>query len=149
MLKFKEEKKKREIAEKQAETGIGEGFGGFGGFGGEGEGEADEKDVSHSLNWHNYMLQQSPSSEPSTLSIDRTDIVEDKDIQQRKDSMSDLEKILINEKSLMLLYQQDSLIEDIEDLVAKFDDTVLHLRHEKSLLDVTVKITELKYEKRK
>lgn len=41
LLKFKEEKAKRELADKQAQDGGGEGFGGFGGFGGEGEKEEE------------------------------------------------------------------------------------------------------------
>ena len=44
LLQFKSERKARETAERQAATGVGEGFGGFGGFGGGGGGEEEGKE---------------------------------------------------------------------------------------------------------
>ena len=41
LLQFKSEREARETAERQAATGVGEGFGGFGGFGGGGGGEEE------------------------------------------------------------------------------------------------------------
>ena len=51
------------------------------------------------------------------------------------------------EEEVMQLYRQDSLISGIDQLVKDFDDNVLHLRlrHEKSILDAIMKLTELKY----
>lgn len=59
--------------------------------------------------------------------------------------MTELEQLILQENQLMLLYTQDSLIEEIEKLVNEFNDRLLHLRHEKILLDVTIKLSELKY----
>ena len=49
------------------------------------------------------------------------------------------------EEEVIQLYRQYSLISDIDQLVKDFDDNVLHLRHEKSILDAIMKLTELKY----
>ena len=43
LLQFKSEREARETAERQAATGVGEGFGGFGGFGGGGGGKEEGK----------------------------------------------------------------------------------------------------------
>ena len=47
---------------------------------------------------------------------------------------------MFNEEEVLKIYRQDSLLADIEELVKSFDDTVVHLRHEKSLLDVVYEL---------
>ena len=59
--------------------------------------------------------------------------------------LSELEILISTEEEVIQLYRQDSLISDIDQLVKDFDDNVLHLRHEKSILDAIMKLTELKY----
>ena len=44
LIKFRDDKEKREKAEKDAAAGVGEGFGGFGGFGGGGEETKNEEE---------------------------------------------------------------------------------------------------------
>ena len=55
-----------------------------------------------------------------------------------------MERLVAQEEEIHLLYEQDNILADIEELVSEFDAAVLHLRHEKALADVTIKTMELK-----
>ena len=58
--------------------------------------------------------------------------------------MSDLERVMATEKEMILVYQQDYLLKDIEQSIEEFDKRVLHLRHERSLEEIKIKSAEMK-----
>ena len=43
-----------------------------------------------------------------------------------------------------LLFRQQQLLEEVQEMITDFDDTVEHLHHEKALMDVMFKTTDLK-----
>jgi WD40 repeat protein len=136
LLKFKKDFKAREKAQRQAANEGGEGFGGFGGFGGEGNEEEDESTSSSLTSVENTKKDQptdanAPSNDdlPSSLSS----------------SLTDLEKLLAQEEEIELTHKRDSILRDMEERVSEFNGAVIHLRHEKYTIDVTMKMMELKH----
>lgn len=53
--------------------------------------------------------------------------------------------MLLQENEIMLIYQQDDILTEIDELTKDFNVAVMHLRHEKSLIDIVIKFAELKY----
>lgn len=58
--------------------------------------------------------------------------------------LSEMEQLMEEEKKIRLLYQQDTIISEINALLQEFDDTLLHLVHEKTLTDLLMKTADLK-----
>ncbi len=58
--------------------------------------------------------------------------------------MSDLERLMATEREMLLIYQQDSILKEIEKSIEEFDKRVMHLRHERSLEEIKIKSAEMK-----
>lgn len=56
----------------------------------------------------------------------------------------EVESLIAEEKQVRLLYRQESILSEIEQLLREFDDAVLHLAHEKALTDLLMKSADLK-----
>ena len=57
---------------------------------------------------------------------------------------SAIESLMRAEERERLLYRQEQLLEEIHEMITGFDDTLGHLHHEKALVDVMCKTTDLK-----
>ena len=51
---------------------------------------------------------------------------------------------MADEQEIELLYQQDTILNKIEELVKQFDDKILYLHHEKSITEIHIKLTDIK-----
>ena len=58
--------------------------------------------------------------------------------------MSDLEQLMASEEEILLLYQQDSILRELDTIVDEFDKKVLHLKHERGLEEIKIKSAEIK-----
>lgn len=58
--------------------------------------------------------------------------------------MSDLEQLMASEQEMLLVYQQGSILKEINLLIEEFDKGVLHLRHERSQEEIKIKSAEMK-----
>lgn len=58
--------------------------------------------------------------------------------------MSDLEKTMVNEQEIILVYQRDSILKNVEKDIEEFDKLVQCLRHERSLEEIKIKSAEMK-----
>ena len=58
--------------------------------------------------------------------------------------LSKMEQLMEEEKKIRLLHEQDTILSEISDLLQEFDDTLLHLVHEKTLTDLLMKTADLK-----
>ena len=56
----------------------------------------------------------------------------------------EVERLIDEEQQVRLLYRQDSILSEIEQLLTEFDDAVLHLAHEKALTELLMKSADLK-----
>ena len=58
--------------------------------------------------------------------------------------LNEMEQLMEEEKRIRLLYKQDIVISEINTMLQEFDDTLLHLVHEKTLTDLLMKTADLK-----
>lgn len=61
-----------------------------------------------------------------------------------EDTCTALEGVVREEDHQRLLFHQDQLLAEIQEMITSFDDTLAHLHHEKSLMDVVCKTADLK-----
>ncbi|CAG2237888.1 CFAP44 [Mytilus edulis] len=121
LVKFKKEYEQQQKASKGSSTG---GFGGFGGFGGE------TKAVSPTPARH---MSESKVKTDSASS----EVLEDVEL-------TPLEIELKQAEDIKMLYEQDRLLNRINELVQNFDAELRILRHEKFKLDIVMKNADLR-----
>eukprot|EP00731_Ephydatia_muelleri_P023978 Em0016g249a len=138
--KFKEEMLSREAADKQKAAGVGDGFGGFGGFGDGGGGgqqseastdgrttdkqvpAAKETGVSHSVGGESEDHMTTPMHHMTSLELQRAE-----------------------EQRIRLQYRRDCLLKEAEEMVSRFDEAVMRLRHERALLATSIVSADLRH----
>ena len=124
LIKFKKEfDEKQKAAAKGSSSG---GFGGFGGFGGETK-AASPTPLARRLS----------VVKPKTESSAASEILEDVEL-------TPLEIELKQAEDVKMLYQQDTLLNRIQELVENFDAELRILRHDKFKLDIVMKNADLR-----
>ncbi|XP_052060229.1 cilia- and flagella-associated protein 44-like isoform X9 [Mytilus californianus] len=121
LIKFKKEYEQQQKASKGSSTG---GFGGFGGFGGE------TKAVSPTPA---RLVSETKAKTDSASS----EVLEDVEL-------TPLEIKLKQAEDIKMLYEQDRLLNRINELVQNFDAELRILRHEKFKLDIVMKNADLR-----
>ncbi|XP_022324096.2 cilia- and flagella-associated protein 44-like isoform X1 [Crassostrea virginica] len=120
-------KKEMEMKQKEAKGGGG-GFGGFGGFGGNAGDTAKDKGGS-------------PTPKPSTI-MSESKGGEDEEMVEF--DTSPLEVEMKEALEIKLIYEQDRLLERIQELLLNFDAELRLLRHDKFKLDIVMKNADLR-----
>lgn len=90
--------------------------------------------LTATCSWPLQSLAASSASEEGSIQSDTAE-----------EAYSELESIMRAEESARLLFHQDQLLEEVQQLINNFDDTLAHLHHEKSLMDVMAKTADLKW----
>ncbi|XP_031554688.1 cilia- and flagella-associated protein 44-like isoform X2 [Actinia tenebrosa] len=141
---------KKELLTKQDGHGeeSGGGFGGFGGFGGGGEAgkqggqskpgtQARDRSVS-SVSVHSGGRPKSSLSGPTDKGTPEPLL------EEVPEEPSPLELQIQQEEQIKLQYEQDVLIDNIQNMMKKFDADLRTLRHDKQHLDVALKCADLR-----
>ncbi|XP_068733143.1 cilia- and flagella-associated protein 44-like isoform X1 [Montipora capricornis] len=144
---------KKQLDEKVGEGHSDEHGGGFGGFGGFGGGGTEpSKHVPHgnkpgtqprdrSISSVSVHSSGRPKSSLSTLTDKGTP---EPPIEEVSEEPSPLEQQLQYEEQMRLQYEQDVLIDKINNTLEKFDADLRYLRHEKMHLEIAVKCADLR-----
>ncbi|XP_071842731.1 cilia- and flagella-associated protein 44-like isoform X2 [Apostichopus japonicus] len=136
LLKFKEEmaQKKLEAITGQGGGGFGGGFGGFGGGGG---GTADKKEQANAATPASGRVR-------SRLSLRSAQATMSPSVSRTSGNLSTLEQQLAAAEDIRLIYRQDKMLQQINDLIANFDAELRMLRHSKFNLDIDLKNSDLR-----
>ncbi|XP_046572732.1 cilia- and flagella-associated protein 44-like isoform X2 [Haliotis rubra] len=141
LLQFKKDMESQRLAEqknKAGGSGFGAGFGGFGGGGGGGEQKAPTSTTHHRISpppaTKQSSLLSAPKTEASTVSAGT----------EGEEELSPLEQQIRQIEEIRLTYEQDDLLNKIEELVKNFDAELRLLRHDKFELDIVMKNADLR-----
>ncbi|KAK3770719.1 hypothetical protein RRG08_037905 [Elysia crispata] len=151
---LKQFKVQYDLKQKQAKTGGGSGGGDGGGFG-FGFGGGDSGGAPPPAEKQPTALSPPPSKQPSTL--DRAKTVdggeedhEDEDGEKKEeekeeeDTMTPLERKIYIIDQIRLEYEQGKLLQDIREVVARFDAELRIIRHDKFRMDIVMKDADLR-----
>ncbi|XP_048254045.1 cilia- and flagella-associated protein 44-like isoform X2 [Haliotis rufescens] len=146
LLQFKKDMESQRIAEQKTKaggSGFGAGFGGFsGGGGGGGGGAGEQKAPSHTtqprasppLATKQSSLVSAPKTQASSVTADT----------EGEEELSPLEQQIRQIEEIRLIYEQDDILNKIEELVKNFDAELRLLRHDKFELDIVMKNADLR-----
>ncbi|XP_060551905.1 LOW QUALITY PROTEIN: cilia- and flagella-associated protein 44-like [Ruditapes philippinarum] len=130
---------KKEMAEKASSKKGNQESGGFGGFGGFGGGAAPDK-KSELRSSSPTMTHKQSTTVSTARAVDDTDA----NMEGEEEELSPLEAQMKQAEVIRLTYEQDRLLNRINELLKNFDAELRLLRHDKFRLDITMKNADLR-----
>ncbi|XP_019642802.1 PREDICTED: cilia- and flagella-associated protein 44-like isoform X3 [Branchiostoma belcheri] len=139
LLKFKKDLAAREAAALKGTDSSG-GFGGFGGFGGGGKAPEKQAEAAPQAS----PPPESDANKQATVSP-TTAAAQESQWQAGQEDLTPLEVQLRNAEEIRLLYKRDTHLEEVADLLSRFDAKLQLLCHEKLQLQVEQKMADLRH----
>ncbi|GFO10997.1 cilia- and flagella-associated protein 44-like [Plakobranchus ocellatus] len=143
-----------DLKQKQAKSQGGGGGGGDGGGFGFGFGGGDSGGAPPAAEKQPSAVSPPPMKQASTLDRAKTLDGEEKEEgegdngekkeEEEEDTMTPLERKIYNIDQIRLAYEQGKLLQDISEIVAKFDAELRILRHDKFRMDIVMKDADLR-----